>query len=326
MTLTPREEDAGLRLDQYLARELPDTSRARLQEWIKAGQVRLNGRAAKPSTRLHGGERIELPDTGREPRSPLHAAHPEPIPLEILYEDETLVAIHKPAGMTVHAGAGRREGTLVNALLHHFRQLSQVGGEARPGIVHRLDRLTSGVLLVAKTDAAHLRLAEQFARRQVRKTYWALVHGNFSVAGRRKWGRPVVENGVAWTRLEMPIRRDRRHRVKMTARARAGRTAVSDFRVLEDWPGFSLLEVRISTGRTHQIRVHLSAAGHPVVGDTLYGAPAQPALPRYFLHAREIIFSHPADGRPITVRAALPPELEAHLSHLRAGRSELVLL
>ncbi len=223
------------------------------------------------------------------------------------------MAVHKPAGMTVHAGAGRGQGTLVNALLHHFARLSQLGGELRPGIVHRLDRLTSGVLLVAKHDVAHQRLAEQFARRQIRKTYIALVHGRIP-AGK---GRPVMMEGARWTRLEMPILRDRRARVKMTARARTGREAVTDFRVLDQWPGYSLLEVRIGTGRTHQIRVHLAAIGHPVVGDTLYGAPARPGFPRLFLHAREIQFTHPSTGRRVTVEAPMPAELRAELEKLR---------
>ena len=293
MTFEATAADAGRRLDQWLAWRMPGTSRARLVQWIEAGRVRVNGAAAKPSLRLKGGERIEV-----EPGSPPPLrAFPEAIPLEILYEDDDLVAIHKPAGMTVHAGAGRRQGTLVNALLHHFARLSQLGGALRPGIVHRLDRLTSGVLLVAKHDAAHQRLAGQFARRQVRKTYIALVHGKIP-AGK---GRPVIVDGVRWTRLEMPIRRDRRVRVKMTARAWTGREAVTDFQVLEQWPGYSLLEVRIGSGRTHQIRVHLSAIGHPVVGDTLYGAPARVDFPRVFLHAREIQFVHPATGQRITV-------------------------
>lgn len=304
MRLAAEQADHGIRLDQFLARKLPEISRARLQEWIKAGRVRVEGTARKASHRLRGGEWIEVEP---EARAPLRAIAEE-IPLEILYEDDELVAVNKPAGMTVHAGAGRTRGTLVNALLHHFAQLSGVGGDLRPGIVHRLDRLTSGVLLVAKTDTAHLRLAEQFAGRQVRKIYLALVHGKAPDSGR----------------LEMPIRRDRRQRVKMTARAREGRAAVTDFRRLEQWPEFSWLEVRIATGRTHQIRVHLAAVGHPVVGDTLYGAPAQPALDRYFLHAAEVAFAHPGSGQTLEVRAPLPDPLEHALDELRAGGSKLV--
>jgi len=312
--------DAGQRLDQFLARHFEETSRSRLQQWIRAGHVLVNGAVAKASARLQGGEQIEV----RPLAPPVPArAFPQEIPLEILYEDDDLVAVNKPAGMTVHTGAGITQGTLVNALLHRFKRLSAVGGELRPGIVHRLDRWTSGVLLAAKTDAAHVRLGRQFALRQVRKTYLALAHGR--VSGSRQ-GRPVVLDGFEWRRLEMPIRRDRRYRAKMTARAREGRTALTDYRVIEEWPGFSLLEVRIGTGRTHQIRVHLSTIGHPVAGDTLYGAPHQPTLERIFLHARELVFTHPSTGETLKILAPLPPELESQLQALREGRSALVLL
>jgi 23S rRNA pseudouridine1911/1915/1917 synthase len=321
MIFEVQEKDTGLRLDQFLARCMPDTSRARLQESIRSGEVRVNGAPGKPSQRLRAGERIELVRPAPPP-APLRRAFAEDIPLQILYEDDLLAAVNKPAGMTVHAGAGASRGTLVNALLYNLERLSGVGGPLRPGIVHRLDRLTSGVLLVAKTDAAHRYLAEQFSRRQVRKTYLALVHARQPP----KAGREVLIERRAWRRLEMPIRRDRRRRVRMTARAREGRAAVTDFRVLEQFPGFAWLELRIHTGRTHQIRVHLSTAGHPVVGDTLYGAPSQPALRRVFLHARMIVCPHPATGRELTVRAPLPPELEMHLARLRAGNSDLVLL
>ncbi len=301
MILEPTQDDAGLRLDRFLALRLGQYSRSRLQQWIAAGRVRVDGAAGRASLRLRGGETVEVePDD----RPALAAAFPEDLPLQILYEDEDLAVIDKPAGMTVHAGAGRREGTLVNALLHRFGALSSVGGPLRPGIVHRLDRLTSGVLVVAKTDAAHRELGRQFASREVRKIYVALAHGRF---------RP---RPPGWTRLEMPIRRDRRNRVKMTARAREGRPALTEFRVLSEPPGYSLLEVRIGTGRTHQIRVHLSAIGHPVAGDRLYGAPPLPGLERFFLHAREISFRHPRTGRPLTVSAPLPLELERVLSGL----------
>ena len=290
-------EDAGKRLDRFVAEKMPDTSRARIQEWIRAGRVQVNQSSARPSLRLEASDRIEVAPA---PAQPLRA-FPEDIPLEILYEDDELAAINKPAGMTVHAGAGVAQGTLVNALLHHFGSLSGVGGELRPGIVHRLDRYTSGVLLVAKNDHAHQALARQFESRKVQKTYWAVVQGRVSEAdltGGRLAGRGIhplrVEaGGQWWVRLEMPIRRDRRHRVKMTANAPrafvrhpgdrfaaeepetpAGRAARTDFRVLQGWKHYTLLEVRIATGRTHQIRVHLSAVGHPVAGDRLYGASA----------------------------------------------------
>jgi len=329
-TFETTEVDAGARLDQFLAHRIPETSRAKIQRWIEAGGVRVNGEVAKAAMKLRGGEHVSVESVPAEASAHAFA---EEIPLDVLYEDDDLIAINKPAGMTVHIGAGVTRGTLVNALLHHFRSLSGVGGELRPGIVHRLDRLTSGVLLVAKTDAAHLNLARQFASRQVRKTYWALVHGHppagsaaSSRLPARATGKRVIVDGTEWRRLEMPITRDRRQRVRMTARSLAGRAALTDFRVLEKWPRFALLEVRIGTGRTHQIRVHLSTIGHPVVGDALYGAPRQPALPRFFLHAREIAFAHPSGGRQVKLQASLPAELEAELAALRQGISQLVLL
>jgi 23S rRNA pseudouridine1911/1915/1917 synthase len=248
-------------------------------------------------------------------------AFPEAIPLDILYEDDDLAVIDKPSGLTVHAGAGTAQGTLVNALLHHFGRLSNVGGELRPGIVHRLDRLTSGVLVVAKHDRAHRRLAKQFQARTVRKTYWALVHGDAGRAHPR--GRLVEVDGVRWTRLEMPISRDPHRRARMAARG-SGRNAQTDFRVLQLFQGgrYSLLEVRIATGRTHQIRVHLAAIGHSVAGDRLYGAPAQseglPASNRFFLHAKRIEFDHPSTGERLSVEAPLPKEFSELLAGLSA--------
>ncbi len=286
--------EAGQRLDRFLQEQLPQYSRARLQEWIKAGRVRVNGAAERASRRLRGGEVIEV-----EPAElpPLRAT-PEDIPLRILYEDDDVIAVDKPAGMVVHAGAGRRTGTLVNALLHRFGALSRVGGEERPGIVHRLDRQTSGVLLVARNDAAHRRLAAQFAGRQVEKVYLALVHGSV----RQEQGR-----------IEKPIARDRRARVRMSARLSGGRAATTEYRVLRRLAGFTLLEVRIRTGRTHQVRVHLADLGHPVAGDRLYGAPAgvagPPAPARFFLHAHRIRFLQPSTGEPVTVESPLPEEL-----------------
>jgi 23S rRNA pseudouridine1911/1915/1917 synthase len=207
--------------------------------------------------------------------------------------------------MVVHAGAGVHAGTLVNALLHRFDTLSAVGGELRPGIVHRLDRYTSGVLLVAKNDAAHRALAEQFAGRRVEKVYLALVHG-------------AVEHDEG--RIEKPIARDPGRRVRMTARLGRGRTAFTHYRVLRRFPRFTLLEVRIGTGRTHQIRVHFASAGHPVVGDRLYGAPAKmeglPPLDRFFLHARLIRFRQPSTGEEVAVESPLPPDLETWLAKL----------
>jgi 23S rRNA pseudouridine1911/1915/1917 synthase len=290
-----------MRLDLFLHAQLPEYSRARLQSWIRQGRVRVAGQTAKPSLLLRGTEAVEV-----EPAElpPLRAT-PEPLPLEILYEDEDVIAVNKPAGMVVHAGAGNLRGTLVNALLHHFGKLSTVSGELRPGIVHRLDRYTSGVMLVARTDAAHQALAAQFAGREVEKVYLALVHGEVA-----------AETGV----IERPIARDRRRRTRMTARLPTGRPAKTSYRVLRRWPGFTYLEVRIATGRTHQIRVHLATVGHPVVGDRLYGAPARiaglPPLGRYFLHAHRVSFRRPATGERIRIEAPLAPELAAFLEAL----------
>ena len=297
--LTPQE--AGKRLDLVLHQRFPQFSRARLQDWIKEGRVRVNGEPRRASYLARSGDAVDVEPAGL---APLHAA-PEEIPLSVLYEDQDVVAIDKPAGMVVHAGAGVHSGTLVNALLHRFGSLSRAAGELRPGIVHRLDRYTSGVVLVAKNDAAHQRLAEQFASRQVEKTYLALVHGSI------KQDR---------ARIEKPIARDPKQRVRMTARLATGRAAWSEYHVLRRFDGFTLLEVRIGTGRTHQIRVHLASIGRPVVGDRLYGAPAkiagQPTLPRYFLHAHRIKFAQPSTGQPVTIASPLPTELEAWLKQL----------
>ena len=301
MRLTAESADAGKRLDHLLHQRLPEFSRSRIQEWIKAGRVLVDGRAARPSQAVRGGETIDV-----EPAAPPPLrAEAEDIPLRILYEDADVVAIDKPAGMVVHAGAGVHSGTLVNALLHRFGALSGVAGELRPGIVHRLDRFTSGVLLVAKNDAAHHKLAAQFSGREVEKVYLALVHGDLKQdAGR----------------IERPIARDPVRRTRMTARLAAGRAAWSEYRVVRRFGRFTLLEVRIGTGRTHQIRVHLSSIGHPIVGDTLYGAPAKiedrPPLGRYFLHAHRIRFHQPSTGQEITLVSPLAPELESWMGQL----------
>ena len=298
MILQAEAPEAGLRLDLFLHRRLPQYSRARLQQWIREGRVRVAGRPAKPSLVLRGSEVVEVDPVELPPLK----AVPEAIPLEVLYEDQDLVAVNKPAGMVVHAGAGNTAGTLVNALLHRFHSLSSLGGELRPGLVHRLDRDTSGVILVARTDAAHRSLAAQFSGREVEKVYLALVHG-----------RLAADSG----RIDKPIARDPQRRTRMTARLASGRPALTSYRVLRRWPGFSYLEVRIHTGRTHQIRAHLAAIGHPVVGDRLYGAPARipglPSLGRFFLHAHRIRFRSPSTGRPLTIEAPLAAELAAFL-------------
>ncbi|MBI4904709.1 MAG: RluA family pseudouridine synthase [Acidobacteria bacterium] len=295
--LTVGAADGGKRLDHYLKDRFAAVSRALIQEWIKAGRVHLNGTPAKASATLRGGESISVDPAERPPLK----AEAEDIPVEILYQDDSVIAVNKPAGMVVHAGAGVHSGTLVNALLHRFGQLSLEGGDLRPGIVHRLDKDTSGVILVARNDAAHRRLAAQFSERTVEKVYLALVHKEVK-----------RDNGV----ITKPIARDPVHRTRMTARLATGRHAISEYRVLRRYPRHTLLEVRIGTGRTHQIRVHLASIGHPVAGDTLYGAPAQqPPTGRFFLHAQRITFVSPATGKTITVEAPLPPELQAWLAH-----------
>jgi len=332
-TISIKADSAGanLRLDQYLARALPNLSRARIQLLISNSQITVNDApASNSSQRLRGGEMITI--TGTPQPAPLRAT-PENIPLDIVFEDDDLAVINKPAGMMVHAGAGSEasnRGTLVNALLHHFQNLSAVGGDLRPGIVHRLDKDTSGLILVAKNDLAHRRLAEMFSERRCHKTYLALVHGALP-----------RDRGT----INAPIARDAVRRTRMTTRRPDGRAAVSHFTVLERLltprGPFTLLEVNIETGRTHQIRVHLSSLGHPVVGDSLYGAPAlitapvvsksaatrprKPApgapapltLPRNFLHAARLVFPHPVSGKELSFQAPLPPELTSFLATLR---------
>jgi 23S rRNA pseudouridine1911/1915/1917 synthase len=315
---------AGQRLDQFLAKHL-NLSRARMQELIRDQKVLLNDTSAKASFQLRGGDKIVV--FGPAERPPLRAIA-ENIPLDILYEDDDLAVINKPAGMMVHVGAGasddaRNRGTLVNALLHHFASLSAVGGEMRPGIVHRLDKETSGLIVVAKNDESHRKLAAQFARRQVKKTYIALVHGRL-----RK------DRGT----ISAAISRDRIRRTRMTTRLSGGREAVSHYKAVRrfDTPygKFTLVEVKIDTGRTHQIRVHMASLGHPIVGDSLYGAPKQlgssasagkrvktTSLPRNFLHAARLELAHPRTAKTISLEALLPSELSDFLAPLEASNS-----
>jgi 23S rRNA pseudouridine1911/1915/1917 synthase len=315
---------AGMRLDAYLAQAIPEISRARVQMLIEAGQVRVDGTAPKGKQKLAGGERIEI--EGEPQPSPLHAVA-EAIPLEILYEDKYLAVVNKPAGMMVHAGAGntddaRNRGTLVNALLHHMSKLSSslsgVGGELRPGIVHRLDKQTSGAIVVAKDDVTHRKLGEMFAMRRVAKTYIALVHGR------------LAKDHIT---VNLPVARDLVRRTRMTTRRADGRSAVSHFSVIErlatPFGAFTLVEVKIETGRTHQIRVHAQSLGHPVVGDTLYGAPHRivdakagddVGLERNFLHAAHLEFAHPQTGKMVAADASLPLELTGFLETLRTER------
>jgi 23S rRNA pseudouridine1911/1915/1917 synthase len=282
-------EDAGTRLDHFLQARMPDFSRSRLQDWIKSGRVTVNGSVQKPSFLLRGSDEIAV-----EPAElPPLRAFAEDIPIDILYVDDDLIAVNKPAGLVVHAGAGQHSGTLVNALLHQFKTLSSVGGDERPGIVHRIDKETSGVLVVARTDAAHRKLADQFAGRSVEKTYLALVQG------------VVARNEGS---IKTPITRDPVRRTRMTTKLNHGRAALTSYKVLERRDKFTYVEVKIGTGRTHQIRVHMASIGHPVAGDTLYGAAAQD-YGRFFLHAWRIRFTSPSRGEPIEIEAPLAPEL-----------------
>jgi 23S rRNA pseudouridine1911/1915/1917 synthase len=355
-----------MRLDQFLVREIGDVSRSRVQQLIERERVQISGKTvSRAGTKLHGNEEVTV--TGTAQPQPLKAK-PENIPLKVIYEDDALAVVDKPAGMMVHAGAAassddeeddtRTSGTLVNALLHRFKKLSKESGDLRPGIVHRLDKDTSGLIIVAKTDAAHRKLAEQFSGRQVKKKYIALVHG---------W--PKQDSGS----ITAVIGRDPVNRNRMSTRVREGRSAISHYRVEEHletaYGKFALLEVTIETGRTHQIRVHLASIGHPVLGDVLYGASAQlspsakrpvralpaktkqardraltdlarslsegsePAtaktsrvptgpvsLDRNFLHAAELEFEHPKSGERVVLKSPLPLRLRRFLDHLRAAK------
>jgi 23S rRNA pseudouridine1911/1915/1917 synthase len=318
LVISVAPENAGQRLDQFLATHL-EVSRARVQQLVAEQKILVNDAPAKASLKLRGGERITVLEPAARPPS---RALAEDIPLNIVYEDDDLAVIDKPAGMMVHAGAGatedqRNRGTLVNALLHHFASLSAVGGEMRPGIVHRLDKETSGLIVVAKNDEAHGKLAAQFARREVKKTYVALVHG---------W--PKKDRGT----ISASISRDRIRRTRMTTRGSGGREAISHYSVIRRldtaFGKFTLIEVKIDTGRTHQIRVHMASLGHPVVGDRLYGAPSEMRarrgratdegsaiwLARNFLHAAQLELAHPRTGERIALQSKLPEELQAFLA------------
>ena len=328
--LTVPAEAAGWRLDQFLTANLAGLSRSRVQQLVAQGSVIVDGGLEKASLKLRGGETVVV--TGQQQVAPLEA-RPEEIPLDIVYEDEDLAVVNKPAGMMVHAGSGateeqRSSGTLVNALMHRFATLSTIGGELRPGIVHRLDKETSGLILIARNDRTHEALAEMFASRRITKTYVALLQGALP-----------QERAT----IQAPIGRDSVRRTRMTTRRTdGGRTAISHYRVVERletrFGKFTLARVRIETGRTHQIRVHMASISHPVVGDTLYGAAAKLvsqsananrkatreflALDRNFLHAAELEFTHPTTGKLIQLHSPLPPELEAFLVKLRTPASE----
>jgi 23S rRNA pseudouridine1911/1915/1917 synthase len=303
--VTVDADQEGVRLDTFLAGLLPELSRSQIQRLIKDGRV-AGPPAVKPGAIVRAGQEytVDIP----APVSPVPEA--EPLPLRIVFQDADLVVLDKPAGMVVHPAAGHGGGTLVNALLHHVKDLSGVGGELRPGIVHRLDRGTSGLMVVAKNDRTHQELSRQFADREVEKDYIALV-----------WG--VVHAG---RRIDAAIGRDPNDRQKMSTRARRARSAVTRIAAATHFKGVTLLKVAIATGRTHQIRVHLSAIGHPIVGDQTYGGVrrrvaanvrAVQRLERPFLHAARLVFHHPADGRRVEFESPLPPELQEVLDDIR---------
>jgi 23S rRNA pseudouridine1911/1915/1917 synthase len=289
-------EAAGQRLDAWLARVLPDLSRSSLQRLIDNGHVSVAGRAARPSLRLAGAEQVEL----RLPHARPVELQPEAIPLEVVYEDDDLLVIDKPAGLVVHPAPGHPSGTLVNALLARWRRFKGFDGNLRPGIVHRLDKDTSGLLMVAKTEAAMLKLAAQIKDRRIQKEYLALVEGHLEPAEGR---------------IEAPVGRHPTQRQHMAV-VRGGREATSHYRVERRFRDFSLVRVRPVTGRTHQIRVHLAFTGHPVAGDQLYGRRRAPAPPRQFLHATRLRFAQPTTGEWIELDSPLPPDLAGFLTTL----------
>jgi 23S rRNA pseudouridine1911/1915/1917 synthase len=333
-TIDVPAEAAGQRLDMFLVSQLEGVSRSRVQLLMEQGDVLVNGEREKASMKLRGGEHIAI--TGEPHPAPLKATA-EDIPLEVVFEDADLAVVNKPAGMMVHAGSGQNEdarslGTMVNALLYRFKALSSTGGELRPGIVHRLDKDTSGLIVVAKNDRTHAALGEMFATRQIKKTYIALVQGAMERA------KGTINAGVG---------RDPTRRTRMTAKPQDNaRSAVSHYEVVRRLSNrfgkFTLVRVRIETGRTHQIRVHMASIGHPVVGDTLYGGsgqltdqvasqaaqskaarrkaePERLRLGRNFLHAANLEFAHPATGKLLKLEAPLPVELERFLGQLEAA-------
>src|SRR5262245_16163747 len=313
-------EHAGCRVDVYLARHYSQFSRANLRRAIDAGAVSINGKTSKAGQRLKGGDQLSF----TLPELPRVGPIPEDIPLEILFEDEHLAAVNKPPGMVVHPAKGHWSGTLTAALAFHFQSLSAAGGPTRPGIVHRLDRDTSGVLLVAKTDAAHYALAEQFAARTVQKEYFAMIVGALDK------DRDIIDMPIGphpYQREKMAIRRDHP----------TSRPAQTMYEVVERFQGFAALEVKPKTGRTHQIRVHLAAIGCPVLGDKQYGGRAEITrgevrhkpedrevlLARQALHAHRLTLAHPATGAPLMIEAPLAADVIGVLRELREYRSVL---
>ncbi len=307
---------AGRRLDLWLAKKLPNVSRTRLKALVVEGLVSVDGRAVKAATRLKAGQRVVV----SVPPPPPETLIAEPIPLRVIYEDPDVLVLDKPARLVVHPGAGQRTGTLAHALLAHAPSTAGVGGPRRPGIVHRLDKGTSGLLVVAKSPRAYAGLTEQLARRQVTRRYWALVHGE-----------PRQAEGT----IDAPIGRHPHHRTRMAVLpAGKGKRAVTRFRVLERFKGFTYLAAQLETGRTHQIRVHLASLGHPVVGDLTYRLRSTPritdpalaalveGLDGVALHAASLAFAHPVTGARLEFASPLPNRIERILSHLRTFSAE----
>ncbi|MDP2689104.1 MAG: RluA family pseudouridine synthase [Deltaproteobacteria bacterium] len=306
--LTVSGKEASRRLDIFLTGKFPQLSRSAIKNLLDGGNVHVNGKKAKAGQKVKEGDRVEAV----LPEAEVETVEPEAIPLEVLYEDPDIIVVNKPAGLTVHPGAGRRGGTLVNALVHHARRtggtLSSIGAPLRPGIVHRLDKDTSGVLVAAKNDQSHRALAEQFREHTAERKYVALV-----------WGAVKDDTGS----IDMPLGRDVAHRKKISTRTRRSRKAVTEYRVLRRYSRFTLLELKLKTGRTHQIRAHLTAIRHPVVGDQLYGKRAAPPalskpladgldrIKRQCLHARTLGFIHPRTGERMGFRSTLPEDMAA---------------
>ena len=306
-------EVSDIRLDKYLAEEIELISRSRIKDSIISKDVLVNGEAVKPSFKLAGGETIQVEISDPQPME----LESQPIPLDIIYEDNDIVVLNKPVGLVVHPGAGNRTGTLVNGLIYHFDQLSSAWGSLRPGIVHRLDKDTSGVMVVAKNDAAHGNIALQFSERTVEKTYLALV-----------WGIPEETEG----KIDLPIIRHPKDRTLFTT-GEVGRPALTEFRLLESFECLSLLELIPRTGRTHQLRVHLSEMGHPIFGDDSYGGGEKRAkgflpevakelsrltkiLNRQALHAMSLVFDHPSTGERVTFVAPMADDISAVIHEL----------
>ena len=297
ISLVAPKQAAGLRLDRFLANELPQFSRSRIQQLIRESFVTLNGAKARPRDLVRTGDNVDL----IEPPPDKIDNQPEDIPLDILFEDDDLIVLNKPAGLVVHPGAGHREHTLVNALLHHCPELSGIGGKKRPGIVHRLDKETSGYIIVAKNDEAHRDLSEQFAARSVEKIYLALVAGKM-----RK---------ISGT-IEARIGRHPVHRQRMAVADTRGRSAKTEYRGIRSGNEVSLVECRLHSGRTHQIRVHLHHLGHPVLGDKIYAPKLAKVLPRQMLHAWKLGFDHPRTKKRENFEAPLPDDFEQALAKL----------